>query len=105
MSSASLEDVRTTTGMAFVRGSARMRLSTSNPLSLGSLRSSMTTAGICAGSRPAERAPQERRPPRAPPGGGGRREEKKNVFSSAPGGGKKIFVREIGLAQRAQRKF
>src|SRR6266853_149410 len=53
MSSSSLEEVRTTTGMSLVRGSARIRCSTSMPSSLGSLRSSRTTAGIVGGSRPA----------------------------------------------------
>src|SRR5437899_4799152 len=53
MSSSSLDEVRTTTGMSLVRGSARIRCSTSMPSSLGSLRSSRTTAGIVGGSRPA----------------------------------------------------
>src|SRR6266853_4738088 len=53
MSSSSLDDVRITTGMSLVRGSARIRCSTSMPLSLGSLRSSRTTAGTLGGSRPA----------------------------------------------------
>src|SRR5882672_5774556 len=53
MSSSSLEEVRTTTGISRVRGSARSRWSTSMPLSLGSLRSSRTTAGKACGSRPA----------------------------------------------------
>src|SRR5882762_4181882 len=53
MSSSSLEDVRTTTGTSLVRGSARIRCSTSIPLSLGSLRSSRITAGVVGGSRPA----------------------------------------------------
>src|SRR5260221_2090534 len=53
MSSSSLDDVSTTTGMSLVRGSARIRCSTSMPSSLGSLRSSRTTAGIVDGSRPA----------------------------------------------------
>src|SRR6266853_3063616 len=53
MSSSSLEEVRTTTGTSLVRGSARIRFSTSIPSSLGSLRSSRTTAGIAGGSRPA----------------------------------------------------
>src|SRR6266699_2839056 len=53
MSSSSHDDVRTTTGISLVRGSARIRCSTSMPLSLGSLRSSRTTAGILGGSRPA----------------------------------------------------
>src|SRR6266513_4959194 len=53
MSSSSLEEVRTTTGTSLVRGSARMRCSTSIPLSLGSFRSSRITAGIVIGSRPA----------------------------------------------------
>src|SRR6266849_4175085 len=53
MSSSSLEEVRITTGMSLVRGSARIRCSTSMPSSLGSLRSSRTTAGIAGGSRPA----------------------------------------------------
>src|SRR5437879_5221188 len=53
MSSSSLDEVRTTTGISLVRGSARIRFSTSMPSSLGSLRSSRTTAGIVGGSRPA----------------------------------------------------
>src|SRR5437899_11352424 len=53
MSSSSLDEVRTTTGISLVRGSARIRCSTSMPSSLGSLRSSRTTAGIVGGSRPA----------------------------------------------------
>src|SRR5712692_3952464 len=53
MSSSSLEEVRTTTGISLVRGSARIRCSTSIPSSLGSFRSSRTTAGIAGGSRPA----------------------------------------------------
>src|SRR5260221_13686687 len=53
MSSSSLEEVRTTTGTSLVRGSARIRFSPSIPSSLGSLRSSRTTAGIAGGSRPA----------------------------------------------------
>src|SRR5213594_2889770 len=53
MSSSSLEEVRTTTGTSLVRGSARIRCSTSIPSSLGSLRSSRTTAGSVCGSRPA----------------------------------------------------
>src|SRR6266702_4800904 len=52
MSSSSLEEVRITTGTSLVRGSARIRCSTSIPSSLGSLRSSRTTAGIASGSRP-----------------------------------------------------
>src|SRR5713226_1650899 len=46
MSSSSLDEVRTTTGISLVRGSARMRFSTSIPLSFGSFRSSRTTAGM-----------------------------------------------------------
>src|SRR5213592_3405380 len=53
MSSSSLDDVRITTGISLVRGSARIRCSTSMPSSLGSLRSSSTTAGVTGGSRPA----------------------------------------------------
>src|SRR5882762_9642296 len=53
MSSSSLDDVRITTGISLVRGSARIRCSTSMPSSFGSLRSSSTTAGITGGSRPA----------------------------------------------------
>src|SRR5260221_8421004 len=53
MSSSSLEEVRITTGTSLVRGSARIRCSTSMPSSLGSLRSSRTTAGILGSSRPA----------------------------------------------------
>src|SRR6267142_3016072 len=53
MSSSSLDDVRTTTGISLVCGSARILCSTSIPSSLGSLRSSSTTAGIVGGSRPA----------------------------------------------------
>src|SRR5882757_9788438 len=53
MSSSSLEEVRITTGTSLVRGSARIRCSTSMPSSLGSLRSSRTTAGIVGSSRPA----------------------------------------------------
>src|SRR5205809_3830951 len=53
MSSSSLDEVRTTTGTSLVRGSARIRCSTSIPSSLGSLRSSRTTAGSVCGSRPA----------------------------------------------------
>src|SRR6267154_3643134 len=53
MSSSSLDDVRITTGISLVRGSARIRCSTSMPSSLGSLRSSRTTAGIVDSSRPA----------------------------------------------------
>src|SRR5712692_9087188 len=61
MSSSSLEEVRITTGMSLVRGSARIRFSTSIPLSLGSLRSSRTTAGIVGGSRPACRPVPKRK--------------------------------------------
>src|SRR5437867_338990 len=61
MSSSSLEEVRTTTGTSLVRGSARIRCSTSIPSSLGSLRSSSTTAGIVGGSRPACRPVPKRK--------------------------------------------
>src|SRR5712671_6951137 len=61
MSSSSLEEVRTTTGTSLVRGSARIRCSTSMPSSLGSLRSSRTTAGIVGGSRPAYLPVQNRK--------------------------------------------
>src|SRR5258708_1301112 len=53
MSSSSLEEVRTTTGINWVRGSARMRFRTSIPLSFGSFRSSRTSAGIGTGLRSA----------------------------------------------------
>src|SRR6266567_4379090 len=51
MSSSSLDEVRTTTGISWVRGSARMRFRTSIPLSFGSFRSRRTTAGIGCGLR------------------------------------------------------
>src|SRR6266849_3503046 len=60
MSSSSLDEVRTTTGISLVRGSARMRFSTSIPLSFGSFRSSRTTAGIGSGLR-SEYLPVENR--------------------------------------------
>src|SRR6266851_5533252 len=50
-SRSSSEEVRMTTGNSRVRSSVRMRWSTSRPLTLGSLRSSKTTAG---GAGPAE---------------------------------------------------
>src|SRR6266571_9259494 len=53
MSSSSLDEVRTTTGISWVRGSARMRFSTSIPLSFGSFRSSSTTAGMGSALSPA----------------------------------------------------
>src|SRR5438445_8400901 len=53
MSSSSLDEVRTTTGISLVRGSARMRCSTSIPLSFGSFRSRRTTAGMGGVASPA----------------------------------------------------
>src|SRR6185503_10094587 len=52
MSSSSLDEVSTTTGISLVAGSARMRSRTSSPLSLGSLRSSSMTAGFLPVSLP-----------------------------------------------------
>src|SRR5258705_2914061 len=61
MSSSSLEEVRTTTGISTVRRSSRMRFRTSTPSSLGSLRSSRTTAGVLERSRPACSPPPKRK--------------------------------------------
>src|SRR5882762_3527385 len=52
MSSSSLDEVSTTTGINFVLGSERSCFNTSRPLNFGSFRSRRMTAGICSRLRP-----------------------------------------------------